>query len=73
MVGAAIQLAPLYVIVMDKLGLNWDKMDTLVWVRAHNYNACVAHLSLCIISVFYCLEFKTDCRIPVQLENDKAP
>ena len=68
MVGATILLAHLYVIVRGELDLNWDKMDTLVWVRAHNYNACIARLSLCI---FYCLEFKTvpDRRIPVY---DKA-
>ena len=46
MVGAPIQLAPLYVIVISNLGLNWDKMDALVWVRTHNYYACTACLLL---------------------------
>ena len=60
MMGAPIQSAPLYVIVVGDLGMKWYKMDALVWVRAHNCYAC---LSLCI---FYCLELKTvpDCRIP---------
>ena len=39
MMGAPLQLAPLYVIVIVDLGMNWDKMDALVWVRAHNYYA----------------------------------
>ena len=37
MMGAPIQSALSYVIVISNLGLNWDKMDALVWVRAHNY------------------------------------
>ena len=52
MVGAPIQLALSYVIVISNMVLNWDKMDALVWVRTQLY-AFTEHLSLCIFYLFY--------------------
>ena len=52
MVGAPIQLALSYVIVISNMVLNWDKMDALVWVRTQLY-AFMAHLSLSIFDLFY--------------------
>ena len=48
MVGAPIQLAPLYVIVISNMDLNWDKMDALVWVRTHSYMLYGTSLALYI-------------------------
>ena len=53
MVGAAIQLALSYVIVISNMDMNWDKMDTLVWVRANNYYACIC-LTLLILYTLFC-------------------
>ena len=58
MVGATIQLALFYVIVMDDLGLNWAKMDGLVWVRAHNYYACTVSLYYVFCILYFVGEWK---------------
>ena len=52
MVGVPIQLAPLYVIVISNLGLNWDKMNALVWVRAHNYLCLSLTLHILLLGVY---------------------
>ena len=50
MVGAPIQLALSYVIVISNMVLNWDKMDALVWVRTHSYELSQ---HICIFDLFY--------------------
>ena len=54
MVGAAIQLALSYVIVISNMDLNWDKMDALVWVRAHSY-MLLLNISRFVYSIYFIL------------------
>ena len=52
MVGAPIQLALSYVIVISNMDLNWDKMDALVWVRAHSY-MLLLNISRFVYSIYF--------------------